>query len=92
MKIDKVSGAHVQQSTLQQAKKPIESSQQTKTSEPEMNANTVALEKAQMAMAALSDVDIEKVAQVREALANGKLELDSKALSQAMMQFHTGHE
>ncbi|PNH95434.1 flagellar biosynthesis anti-sigma factor FlgM [Vibrio diazotrophicus] len=92
MKIDKVSGAHVQQPTLQQAKKPIESSPQTKTSEPEMNANTVALEKAQMAMAALSDVDIEKVARVREALANGKLELDSKALSQAMMQFHTGHE
>ncbi|NIY94239.1 flagellar biosynthesis anti-sigma factor FlgM [Vibrio diazotrophicus] len=92
MKIDKVSGAHVQQPTLQQAKKPTESNLQSKTSEPEMNANTVALENAQMAMASLSDVDIEKVAQVREALANGKLELDSKALSQAMMQFHTGHE
>ncbi|WP_165312868.1 flagellar biosynthesis anti-sigma factor FlgM [Vibrio ziniensis] len=92
MKIDKVSGAHVPQSTLQNAKKPAELSQPTKISEPAMNANTAALEKAQSDMASLPDIDMEKVAQVRAALARGELDLDSKALSQAMMQFHTGHE
>ncbi|MCG6231774.1 flagellar biosynthesis anti-sigma factor FlgM [Vibrio furnissii] len=93
MKIDKVSGGHVPHTTFQQAsKKTVAPSQATSVSEPALNANTVALEKAQAELAALPDVDMAKVEQVRAALARGELSLDSKALSQALIQFHTGHE
>ena len=43
-------------------------------------------------MASLPNVDMEKVEQIRNALTKGELSLDTKALSKALMQFHTGHE
>ncbi len=93
MKIDKVSGGNVLQTTFQNAdKKPAESKSAAKVTEPAINANTAALDKAQAELTTLADVDTEKVAQVRAALARGELSLDSKVLSQALMQFHTGHE
>lgn len=93
MKIDKVSGGHVPQTALQQSsKQPLQTQSATPASEPAMNANTVALDKAQTELAQLPDVDMAKVEQVRTMLAKGELSLDSKALSQALMQFHTGHE
>ncbi|MDW2127044.1 flagellar biosynthesis anti-sigma factor FlgM, partial [Vibrio sp. 2033] len=55
-------------------------------------ANTAAIDRAQAEMKSLPDVDMEKVEQVRNALARGELSLDTKALSKAIMQFHTGHE
>ncbi|EOV5433461.1 TPA: flagellar biosynthesis anti-sigma factor FlgM [Vibrio parahaemolyticus] len=93
MKIDKVAGGHVPQTNLQQAsKKPVETMEQTKVSEPAFQANTAAIDRAQAEMKSLPDVDMEKVEQVRNALARGELSLDTKALSKAIMQFHTGHE
>lgn len=93
MKIDKVAGGHVPQTNFQQAsKKPVETMEQTKVSEPEFQANTAAIDRAQAEMKSLPDVDMEKVEQVRNALARGELSLDTKALSKAIMQFHTGHE
>ncbi|EGQ8160587.1 flagellar biosynthesis anti-sigma factor FlgM [Vibrio parahaemolyticus] len=93
MKIDKVAGGHVPQTNFQQAsKKPVETMEQTKVSEPAFQANTAAIDRAQAAMKSLPDVDMEKVEQVRNALARGELSLDTKALSKAIMQFHTGHE
>ncbi len=93
MKIDKVAGGHVPQTNFQQAsKKPVETMEQTKVSEPAFQANTAAIDRAQAEMKSLSDVDMEKVEQVRNALARGELSLDTKALSKAIMQFHTGHE
>ncbi|EHR0573145.1 flagellar biosynthesis anti-sigma factor FlgM [Vibrio parahaemolyticus] len=93
MKIDKVAGGHVPQSNFQQAsKKPVETMEQTKVSEPVFQANTAAIDRAQAEMKSLPDVDMEKVEQVRNALARGELSLDTKALSKAIMQFHTGHE
>ncbi|EIF8958789.1 flagellar biosynthesis anti-sigma factor FlgM [Vibrio parahaemolyticus] len=93
MKIDKVAGGHVPQTNFQQAsKKPVETMEQTKVSEPAFQANTAALDRAQAEMKSLPDVDMEKVEQVRNALARGELSLDTKALSKAIMQFHTGHE
>ncbi|HIF5617344.1 flagellar biosynthesis anti-sigma factor FlgM [Vibrio parahaemolyticus] len=93
MKIDKVAGGHVPQTNFQQAsKKPVETMEQTKVSEPAFQANTAAIDRAQAEMKSLPDVDMEKVEQVRNALARGELSLDTKALSKAMMQFHTGHE
>ncbi|EGQ7846304.1 flagellar biosynthesis anti-sigma factor FlgM [Vibrio parahaemolyticus] len=93
MKIDKVAGGHVPQTNFQQAsKKPVETMEQTKVSEPEFQANTAAIDRAQAEMKSLPDVDMEKVEQVRNALVRGELSLDTKALSKAIMQFHTGHE
>ncbi|EGQ7812340.1 flagellar biosynthesis anti-sigma factor FlgM [Vibrio parahaemolyticus] len=93
MKIDKVAGGHVPQTNFQQAsKKPAETMEQTKVSEPAFQANTAAIDRAQAEMKSLPDVDMEKVEQVRNALARGELSLDTKALSKAIMQFHTGHE
>ncbi|HCE3712591.1 flagellar biosynthesis anti-sigma factor FlgM [Vibrio parahaemolyticus] len=93
MKIDKVAGGHVPQTNFQQAsKKPVETMEQTKVSEPAFQANTAAIDRAQAEMKSQPDVDMEKVEQVRNALARGELSLDTKALSKAIMQFHTGHE
>ncbi|MCZ6358560.1 flagellar biosynthesis anti-sigma factor FlgM [Vibrio parahaemolyticus] len=93
MKIDKVAGGHVPQTNFQQAsKKPVETMEQTKVSEPAFQANTAAIDRAQAEMKSLPDVDMEKVEQVRNALARGELSLDTKALSKAIIQFHTGHE
>ncbi|EHH2452324.1 flagellar biosynthesis anti-sigma factor FlgM [Vibrio parahaemolyticus] len=93
MKIDKVAGGHVPQTNFQQAsKKPVETMEQTKVSEPAFQANTAAIDRAQAEMKSLPYVDMEKVEQVRNALARGELSLDTKALSKAIMQFHTGHE
>ncbi|MBM4881272.1 flagellar biosynthesis anti-sigma factor FlgM [Vibrio parahaemolyticus] len=93
MKIDKVAGGHVPQTNFQQAsKKPVETMEQTKVSEPAFQANTAAIDRAQAEMKSLPDVDMEKVEQVRNALARGELSLDTKALSKAIMQFHTGLE
>ncbi|ELS9254566.1 flagellar biosynthesis anti-sigma factor FlgM [Vibrio parahaemolyticus] len=93
MKIDKVAGGHVPQTNFQQAsKKPVETMEQTNVSEPAFQANTAAIDRAQAEMKSLPDVDMEKVEQVRNALARGELSLDTKALSKAIMQFHTGHE
>lgn len=93
MKIDKVAGGHIPQTSLNQAsKKPAESSAAQPISEAMVNTNTAAIDKAQAEMQSLPNVDMEKVEQVRNALVKGELALDTKALSQAVLQFHTGHE
>lgn len=93
MKIDKVANGHVAHTTLSQtAPKSPDVPVRSSVSEPQLNANTAAIEKAQQEMANLPDVDMTKVAQVRDALQRGELGLDMQALSQAVMKFHTGHE
>ncbi|UTZ39210.1 flagellar biosynthesis anti-sigma factor FlgM [Vibrio campbellii] len=93
MKIDKVVGGHVPQTKLQQAsKKPVDTVAQSKINETTFQANTAAIDRAQAEMKSLPDVDMVKVEQIRNALARGELNLDTQALSKAVMQFHTGHE
>lgn len=93
MKIDKVTGGHVAQTRLQQeSSNVVNVATAKKTAEATFNANTAALDKALVEMDTLPDVDMAKVEQIRNALARGELSLDTKALSQAVMQFHTGHE
>lgn len=93
MKIDKVAGGHVTQSSLNHApqKKP-ESVSVKSTPLAQVEVNITAIEQAQADMQRLSDVDLAKVAKVRDALAKGELSLDTQALSKAVLQFHTGHD
>ena len=93
MKIDKVTAGHVAPSSLTQASrqpqdKPI---RQTLT-EPQLNANIAAIEQAQQSLATLPDVDMEKIASIKNALQRGELDLNMQALSQAIMKFHSGHD
>lgn len=94
MKIDKVAGGHVPQTNFSQSKTQAttEAPTRTSTTETAFNANTAALDKAQAELSAMPNVDMAKVEAVRNALAKGELGLDVKALSQAVMRFHTGHE
>ncbi|MDN3609435.1 flagellar biosynthesis anti-sigma factor FlgM [Vibrio ostreicida] len=93
MKVDKVAGGHVPQSSLEHSfKTPTPKPEVNPVSEAMVNTNTAALDSALAQMKSLPDVDMAKVEQVRNALANGELSLDTKALSQAVLQFHTGHE
>ncbi|GAB7227907.1 flagellar biosynthesis anti-sigma factor FlgM [Vibrio rotiferianus] len=93
MKIDKVAGGHVPHTSLQQTtKKPLEAPVRAQVQEHSFQADTSAIDKAQKEMASLPNVDMEKVEQIRSALTKGELSLDTKALSKALMQFHTGHE
>ncbi|MDF3933850.1 flagellar biosynthesis anti-sigma factor FlgM [Pseudomonas citronellolis] len=62
---------------------------------PAGNANASAgaalpLEQLQDALGALPDVDLDKVAAVRDALARGEISLDVEALSRSMLDFHGG--
>ncbi|MFB9134733.1 flagellar biosynthesis anti-sigma factor FlgM [Vibrio sp. AK197] len=93
MKIDKVSGGHVPQTSFNQSRSNVQSTPEAKSApQSAMNVNTAAIDRAQAAMASLPDVDMAKVEKVKDALVKGELKLDTKALSHAIMQFHTGHE
>ncbi|MEZ8143186.1 flagellar biosynthesis anti-sigma factor FlgM [Enterovibrio norvegicus FF-33] len=93
MKIDKVAGGHIQQSSLNQtATKSAETPVRSSVVETQLNTNTAAISKAQQELASMPNIDMAKVEQIRTALQRGELSLDMQALSQAVMQFHTGHE
>ncbi|WP_428775213.1 flagellar biosynthesis anti-sigma factor FlgM [Vibrio sp.] len=93
MKIDKVAGGHVPHTQLKQTRSQTQSQPSVAgSSETQINANTSAIDRAQAQLAQMADVDMAKVEQVRNALAKGEIRLDSHSLSQAVMQFHTGHE
>ncbi len=93
MKIEKVTGGQLTQTKFnQETSKAVETTPTKKITEATLNVNTAALDKALVEMESLPDVDMGKVEQIRNALARGELSLDAKSLSQAVMQFHTGHE
>lgn len=46
------------------------------------------LEQARQAMTSLPDVDMDKVNNIRQALSEGKLELNMDALAQAIIEMH----
>lgn len=92
MKIDKVSGGQIHRTSFDQApKKSPENISAPRVSENNMNANMAALDKAQAQMASLPDIDMAKVEQVRNDLAQGKIPLDTDALAKAVQEFYTGH-
>lgn len=55
-----------------------------------VSADAVWLSEAQESLADLSDVDLDKVAELKQAIENGQLPLDVEALSQAIVEMHRG--
>ncbi|WP_371367651.1 flagellar biosynthesis anti-sigma factor FlgM [Pseudomonas sp. QL9] len=60
------------------------------TSQATGTAATLPVEQLQDALGALPDVDLDKVAAIRDALARGEISLDPEALSRSMLDFHGG--
>ncbi|MGY3894368.1 flagellar biosynthesis anti-sigma factor FlgM [Aeromonas enterica] len=54
----------------------------------QISATTQFVNQARSQLATTSDVDMEKVNQIRQAISDGKLELDMDALSQAILDMH----
>lgn len=50
------------------------------------------LEQLQAALQSLPDVDLDKVAQLKAALANGELSSDPAALASSMLTYHSGSD
>ena len=49
------------------------------------------LKPAQAALASLPEIDQDKVAALREALANGEIRFDANRLAQLIQRYHGGH-
>ncbi|ENM5730299.1 flagellar biosynthesis anti-sigma factor FlgM [Vibrio mimicus] len=93
MKVDKVTGGHVPQPEFQQTSRgSVKTLTPVRGNENVFNNDIAAIEQAQVEMVTLPDIDMAKVEQFRNALSRGELGLDTKALSKAILQFHTGHE
>lgn len=53
-----------------------------------ISATAQTINQARAELASTSDVDMEKVNQIRQAIAEGRLELDMDALGQAILDMH----
>lgn len=53
-------------------------------------AEGLPLEKLQAVLDSLPVVDLDKVAELKAALSNGEIKLDSASLSQSMLSYHRG--
>jgi len=58
------------------------------TPESGVSSDALWLNATQQELATTSDVDMEKVQQLQQAIANGELVLDTKALSEAILEMH----
>jgi negative regulator of flagellin synthesis FlgM len=58
------------------------------TPESGVSSDALWLDAAQQELATTSDVDMEKVQQLQQAIANGELVLDTQALSEAILEMH----
>jgi negative regulator of flagellin synthesis FlgM len=89
MKITRPDPLYVQ---TQQQRKPASATAQppARASQADAQISTTAqfVKQARSQLATTSDVDMEKVNQIRQAISDGKLELDMDALSQAIMDMH----
>lgn len=56
--------------------------------ESSVSSDALWLDAAEQELATTSDVDLEKVQQLQQAIANGDLVLDTKALSEAILEMH----
>ncbi|MDP5292393.1 flagellar biosynthesis anti-sigma factor FlgM [Oceanimonas sp. CHS3-5] len=61
---------------------------QGKQAQAELSPELAMVQQAQESLNALPEVDMEKVARLRQAIANDELPLDLDALSQAILELH----
>ncbi|MGY3944544.1 flagellar biosynthesis anti-sigma factor FlgM [Aeromonas tecta] len=89
MKITRTDPLYVQTS-LQRKQDGVPAQSQPKPSQGDARISTTAqtINQARSQLASTSDVDMEKVNQIRQAISEGKLELDMDALSQAILDMH----
>ncbi len=50
------------------------------------------VERLQEALRSMPDVDMERIAEIRQALANGELDTSTQALAASILAFHRGHD
>lgn len=88
MKITRTDPIYVQP---QQQRKP----ESAATAQPQagqgdalISSTAQSINQARSQLASTSDVDMEKVNQIRQAISEGRLELDMDALSQAILDMH----
>jgi negative regulator of flagellin synthesis FlgM len=56
--------------------------------ESSISRDALWLDATQQELATTSDVDMEKVQQLQQSIANGELKLDTQALSEAILEMH----
>ena len=90
MKITRTEQPYVQtQLQRQQDAAPVAQSRpQTARGDAQISSRTHSINQARAQLASTSDVDMTKVNQIRQAISEGKLELDMDALSQAILDMH----
>lgn len=89
MKITRTDPLYVQ-TQLQRKPESATVQPQARASQADAQISTTAqfVNQARSQLATTSDVDMEKVNQIRQAISDGKLELDMDALSQAILDMH----
>lgn len=89
MKITRTDPLYVQ-TQLQRKQESATAQPQARASQADAQISTTAqfVNQARSQLATTSDVDMEKVNQIRQAISDGKLELDMDALSQAILDMH----
>ncbi|MEG0009478.1 MAG: flagellar biosynthesis anti-sigma factor FlgM [Aeromonas sp.] len=90
MKITRTDPLYVQaQLQRKQDAAPLAQSQpKPSQGDARISTTTQTINQARSQLASTSDVDMEKVNQIRQAISEGKLELDMDALSQAILDMH----
>ncbi|QXB56343.1 flagellar biosynthesis anti-sigma factor FlgM [Aeromonas sp. FDAARGOS 1415] len=89
MKITRTDPLYVQPQPQRKADAaPAAQPRATAQGEARISATAQTINQARSELASTSDVDMEKVNRIRQAISEGRLELDMDALSQAILDMH----
>ncbi|MFM5719423.1 flagellar biosynthesis anti-sigma factor FlgM [Aeromonas caviae] len=88
MKITRTDPVYVQPQSQRKAGATPAHQPQASQGEARISATAQTINQARVELASTSDVDMEKVNQIRQAISEGRLELDMDALSQAILDMH----
>lgn len=88
MKITRTDPVYVQPQSQRKAGATAAPQPQASQGEARISATAQTINQARVELASTSDVDMEKVNQIRQAISEGRLELDMDALSQAILDMH----
>lgn len=88
MKITRTDPVYVQPQPQRKAGATPAPQPQASQGEARISATAQTINQARVELASTSDVDMEKVNQIRQAISEGRLELDMDALSQAILDMH----